>query len=307
MPNRMLRESICVSPSIEQLDWFEEVFFYRLIVNCDDFGRIDARPLVLKAKLFPLREVDTAQIQATVEKLCQIGCLYAYEVGGQPYLCATNWMKYQQLRSKRVKYPEPESGADNLPARADNSPPQYESQSESQKENESEKESECEPACATSRDEASAPAGTQQQQQTIVFLNPSKRGREASDSRSKQTLVCESGYVQAYAPGIKLPMANGAHYFLSVAEADKLRKAYPNADLDTELRRVSGRLMTLPDGQRDERQTRALIRTYMEKAHNHGPPPGAPPQNPVSSGRGYEQRGYTAADFDEMFPPLCAD
>ena len=36
MPNRIIRESICTSDSIDKLSWFEEVLFYRLIVNCDD-------------------------------------------------------------------------------------------------------------------------------------------------------------------------------------------------------------------------------------------------------------------------------
>lgn len=42
MPNRIIKESICVSESIDSLSWFDEVFFYRLIVNCDDYGRLDA-------------------------------------------------------------------------------------------------------------------------------------------------------------------------------------------------------------------------------------------------------------------------
>ena len=36
MPNRIIRESICTSDSVDKLSWFEEVLFYRLIVNCDD-------------------------------------------------------------------------------------------------------------------------------------------------------------------------------------------------------------------------------------------------------------------------------
>ena len=36
MPNRILKESVCTSDSVNKLSWFEEVLFYRLIVNCDD-------------------------------------------------------------------------------------------------------------------------------------------------------------------------------------------------------------------------------------------------------------------------------
>lgn len=56
MPSRILRDSICKSESISELSWFEEVFFYRLIVNCDDFGRFDARPKIIKGEMFPLND-----------------------------------------------------------------------------------------------------------------------------------------------------------------------------------------------------------------------------------------------------------
>ena len=54
MPNRILKESICSSDSINELSWFEECLFYRLIVNCDDYGRFDGRTAIIKNRLFPL-------------------------------------------------------------------------------------------------------------------------------------------------------------------------------------------------------------------------------------------------------------
>ena len=36
MPNRIIKESIRTSDSINDLTWFEEVLFYRLMVSCDD-------------------------------------------------------------------------------------------------------------------------------------------------------------------------------------------------------------------------------------------------------------------------------
>ena len=41
MPNRIIKESICTSDNVDQLTAFEETVFVRLIVNCDDFGRMD--------------------------------------------------------------------------------------------------------------------------------------------------------------------------------------------------------------------------------------------------------------------------
>ena len=56
MPNRVIKESIKRSPQIDALTWFEEVVFYRLMVTADDYGCMDARPVLLKNELFPTKE-----------------------------------------------------------------------------------------------------------------------------------------------------------------------------------------------------------------------------------------------------------
>ena len=55
MPNRIIKESICISASIDLLSDKAENLFYRLIVNCDDYGRIDGRPIIIQTKCYPLR------------------------------------------------------------------------------------------------------------------------------------------------------------------------------------------------------------------------------------------------------------
>ena len=69
MPNRIIKESICTSENIDRLTEFQEVFFYRLMVNCDDFGRFDARPKLLSSRLFPLRDVSTETVMETLDAL----------------------------------------------------------------------------------------------------------------------------------------------------------------------------------------------------------------------------------------------
>jgi len=109
MPNRFLKESVCTSETIDKLSPEAEVFFYRLIVNCDDFGRMDARPAVLRAKLFPLRidsitESDTARWL----KQCQeAGLLSIYSVREHPYLVVMTWRDHQQIRADASRYPDP--------------------------------------------------------------------------------------------------------------------------------------------------------------------------------------------------------
>ncbi len=64
MPNRIPKESVCVSESVDRLPFAEECFFYRLIVNCDDYDRMDARPAILRTCRFPPRALCDAQIDS---------------------------------------------------------------------------------------------------------------------------------------------------------------------------------------------------------------------------------------------------
>ena len=107
MPNRIIKESICVSEQIDELSAFEEVFFYRLLVNCDDYGCMDAREKVLSAKLFPLRAIRANEIMKTVNRLAEIGLIALYDVDDHPYLKVLKWADHQRVRISKHKYPEP--------------------------------------------------------------------------------------------------------------------------------------------------------------------------------------------------------
>ena len=108
MPNRILKESICVSDSIDRLSWFEEVLFYRLIVNCDDYGCYDGRPAVIKNRLFPLKEnLTTKAVSAGIKTLASAGLVALYEFEGKPYLYLPTWTDHQTVRAKKRKYPDP--------------------------------------------------------------------------------------------------------------------------------------------------------------------------------------------------------
>ena len=108
MGNRIIKESICTSETIEELGWFDEVFFYRLIVSCDDYGIMDARPKILKARLFPLRDITLDEIKAALRVLMGNGLIRMYTVGGKPYLQVITWTEHQRIRDSKHKYPMPD-------------------------------------------------------------------------------------------------------------------------------------------------------------------------------------------------------
>ena len=115
MPNRIIKESICSSETIDQMSWFEECFFHRLWTVCDDYGRTDARPVILKAKLFPLKErLSLKDIQNALQKMVDIGCVRLYECDSKPYLYLPSWEVHQQVRAKKSKYPAPDESCNHM-------------------------------------------------------------------------------------------------------------------------------------------------------------------------------------------------
>ena len=108
MPNRIIKESVCVSEQIDQLTPFEEVFFYRLLVNCDDYGRFDGRVSIIKNRLFPLKEgLKPKTVEQALQKLAAVGLVVLYESDGKPFLYLPTWEKHQTIRNKKSKYPDP--------------------------------------------------------------------------------------------------------------------------------------------------------------------------------------------------------
>lgn len=135
MPDRIIKESICISDTLNQLTDFEERFWHRLTVNCDDYGRFDARPAVLKARLFPLLDGKTLKnMSDALNRLVSVGLVELYDVDGKPFLHVITWDKYQRIRAKRSKFPEPDGNCRQMPSNASviqSNPIRIQSESES--------------------------------------------------------------------------------------------------------------------------------------------------------------------------------
>lgn len=114
MPNRILKETICTSENLTSLGWGEQIFFLRLLVQCDDFGRFDARIPLMRASCFPfeLDRVSEQQIGDWLQSLVRADLLWLYVVSGKPYLQMTTWGKHQRKRAQFSKYPNPPAVVD---------------------------------------------------------------------------------------------------------------------------------------------------------------------------------------------------
>ena len=115
MPNRILKETICCSDDIDQLSPFEETVFYRLIVNADDYGRLDARPSFLRSTLFRTKEsVTKKNVEDAVNHLASVGLVRLYEVDRKSFLLFPTWENHQQIRAKKSKFPAPDSTCNQM-------------------------------------------------------------------------------------------------------------------------------------------------------------------------------------------------
>lgn len=129
------------------MSWYEECFYTRLKTACDDYGRMDARPPILKARLFPLKvRLSLKDIEDALYRLADIGCVKLYECDGKPYLYLPDWEDHQRVRNKRAKYPDPADCSESRRVAADCSELRPKSnpiriQSESKSESKSESES----------------------------------------------------------------------------------------------------------------------------------------------------------------------
>ena len=104
-----------MSETIDTLTWFEEVFFYRLMVKCDDFGRCDGRLKIIKGHCFPLKDITEEELDAALNKMSLVGLIKRYTVSGHPYIQFVTWEKHQTIRNKKSKYPSIDEGEEQLP------------------------------------------------------------------------------------------------------------------------------------------------------------------------------------------------
>lgn len=105
--SRMIREGFLDSEKVAALSWRTECFFHRLLLVADDYGLFDARPTVLRTRLFPLHldKVSNQDIQDCLHETEEAGLVRAYCVGGKDYVQIIN---FGQRRQSKPKFPLPD-------------------------------------------------------------------------------------------------------------------------------------------------------------------------------------------------------
>lgn len=123
MPSRVIRDGINRSASLARVSIGAELFFRALLNACDDFGRMEARPEVLRATVMPLRVdgISVADVREWLDELSHSddparhpgasgpSCLHLYTVNGVEYLCFPRWEQHRSnsKRATRSRCPAP--------------------------------------------------------------------------------------------------------------------------------------------------------------------------------------------------------
>ena len=102
MPNRLIPD-FSRDEKFNKLSLLAESFFRRLWNKADDFGRYDARPLILKADLFPLRDVRIPDIVRSLKECETADLLVCYQAENGEYLQLKNFN--QRVRAMKSIYP----------------------------------------------------------------------------------------------------------------------------------------------------------------------------------------------------------
>ena len=108
----MIREGFLDSEKVAALSWRTECFFHRLLLVADDYGLFDARPMVLRTRLFPLHldKVSNQDIQDCLHETEGAGLVRVYCVGGKDYVQIIN---FGQRRQSKPRFPLPPGGGDS--------------------------------------------------------------------------------------------------------------------------------------------------------------------------------------------------
>lgn len=104
MANRILRDWT-QSENINQLSENAEVFFTRLIMKADDYGCYYGSLKLLKAALYPLREISNENLQSSINECNTNGLILLYVIEGKQFIKINNFG--QRLRIMKSKFPQP--------------------------------------------------------------------------------------------------------------------------------------------------------------------------------------------------------
>jgi hypothetical protein len=244
MPTRLIREGLLTSDAVNALSPAAEVLFVRLILIADDYGRHDARPPILQAKMFPLKRdrVSEADVVAWLGECEAAGLVTVYQVAGKPYLEIPKF--WQRTRAKVSKCPQPPGGGMAAGGRVPDTCPTHDRhmpdicQHDSEAETEAEAEDPPSEGCPEPGEPAAGP----------------------SPAPPVMTLPCVGGGPKEWP--------------LTAEKAREWQEAYPGVDVLAEVRRAKQWLADNPRRRKTYRGMARFVGNWLAGSQDRGLPAG---------------------------------
>lgn len=108
---RFIYPDACTSRSLAACDPLAQLLFDRLIVQCDDQGRLEGDAAVIRALCLPLVPKATVKaVERWLDDLERESMIVRYSASGRPLIQVTNWWDYQggMRRSYPSRWPAPQ-------------------------------------------------------------------------------------------------------------------------------------------------------------------------------------------------------
>ncbi|MHB8961987.1 MAG: DnaD domain protein [Saccharofermentanales bacterium] len=111
---RMISSLIWEDDLFTSLTMFERLVWIGIITACaDDQGRFQDNANLIIAKVFPLDDINKADIEAALNRFAATGKLHRYIAKGKKLAQITNWWKHQKPRwAGASNYPPPDKWID---------------------------------------------------------------------------------------------------------------------------------------------------------------------------------------------------
>lgn len=109
---RTIKPSFFQSEDVSALPLRARLTWIGLWTHCDDHGRTEDNARLIKARIWPLDDVNLRDIEDDLITLAAHGRIVRYDVDGRRYLEIVNWSEHQSInRPSKSRIPPPGAGA----------------------------------------------------------------------------------------------------------------------------------------------------------------------------------------------------
>lgn len=113
MSRRMMNGAILEDEFMLDLSFFGRLLWIGLILTADDQGRMQDSAALIRAKVFPIDDIDINQIESSLCSFDEDGKIVRYVANGKHILQIVSWWKHQTPAwASPSKYPPPPNWTD---------------------------------------------------------------------------------------------------------------------------------------------------------------------------------------------------